>query len=78
MLKFYSNPKDLSWHEAIKVLNHYGFYEIRNSKTGGSRRKFVNQSDDVICLHHPHPSVILKKYQIDLIQLKLIHYEKLF
>ena len=77
--RFYSRPRDFTWLEVIKVLNYYGFEEIKNSKTGGSRRKFVNSNKDVISLHEPHPGNILKGYQIDLIIRQLNDsYEELF
>lgn len=37
-----SNPKDFDWSELIKVLNHFGYELQVSGKTGGSRRKFVN------------------------------------
>jgi hypothetical protein len=36
-------------------------------KTGGSRRKFVNDENNIISLHEPHPQKVLKAYQIDII-----------
>ncbi|WEK18594.1 MAG: type II toxin-antitoxin system HicA family toxin [Candidatus Pedobacter colombiensis] len=79
LARLYSKPKDFTWQEAIRILNHYGFEEIKRGKTGGSRRKFANKYKDVISIHEPHPGNILKSYQIDLIQQQLNqHYEKLF
>ena len=77
LIRFFSRPKDLTWAEAIRVLDHYGFRELKSGKTGGSRRKFVNQKEDVISLHEPHPINILKSYQIDLIIQHLKDYEEL-
>lgn len=58
-----SNPKDFSWDELIKILAHYGYYEIqKKGKTGGSRRKFVNDEQRIISLHKPHPGNIVKTY----------------
>jgi len=72
-------PKDFTWQEAIKILNYYGFEEIKKGKTGGSRRKFANKQKDVISIHEPHPGNILKNYQINLIIQKINQdYEKLF
>lgn len=61
-----SKPADFTWSEAIRVLRYFGYEEIRMGKTSGSRRKFIN-GDDVIILHQPHPSTVLKTYQINLI-----------
>lgn len=74
-----SRPKDFTWQEAIKLFRYYGFEEIRNGKTSGSRRKFTNAYKDVIILHEPHPGNVLKAYQLDFIIQQLNHYyEKLF
>ena len=48
-----------------KVLSGLGFVEIKSKGvTGGSRVKFVNQNGDIINLHKPHPSNIVKRYAI--------------
>lgn len=62
--KLLSNPKDFTWNELVKVLNHFGYYEVSKGKTGGSRRKFVNDEKNVISLHKPHPNQIVKSYVI--------------
>ena len=59
-----SNPKDFTWEELIKVLNAYGYQEKKSSKTGGSRRKFIDQHHLIISLHKPHPGNIVKSYVI--------------
>ena len=70
--KFKSNPKDFTWEELKKVLAHYGFSEIkRKGKTGGSRRKFVDDNQTVISLHEPHPDKIIKSYLIKQIREQL-------
>ena len=62
--KLKSRPKDFSWAELQKVLNHFG-YEERSGK--GSRRKFISETGAIISLHEPHPKKILKQYMIDLV-----------
>ncbi len=57
-------PKDFSWSELVKVLNYLGYIELKKGKTGGSRRKFADPEKNTISLHKPHPSEILKEYQI--------------
>lgn len=57
-------PKDFTWDELIKILDHFGFKEIKTGKTGGSRRKFSDSGKQIISLHKPHPGNILKHYQI--------------
>lgn len=64
--KFLSVPQDLSWEEFSKVLNHFGYYELpRKGKTGGSRRKFINEKKDVIIAHKPHLQNVVKRYIIE-------------
>ena len=63
--KFKSIPNDLTWDELVNILNYLGYFELsKKGKTGGSRRKFVNELKDVINLHKPHPTKIIKKYII--------------
>lgn len=57
-------PKDFSWNELVRVLNYFGYIELKKGKTGGSRRKFADAEKNIISLHKPHPSEILKEYQI--------------
>lgn len=65
LLKFKTVPKNLTWDELVKILNHFYYFEkVKNGKTGGSRRKFVNDKLDIINLHKPHPSNIVKQYVI--------------
>lgn len=70
--KFKSNPTDFTWFELVKILNHLGYFEkTTKGKTGGSRVKFVNEETDIINLHKPHPSNIVKQYVIKQIIEKL-------
>lgn len=59
-----SLPKDFTWDELITILTQYGYSEIKKGKTGGSRRKFIDGSKNIIALHKPHPSNIVKGYAI--------------
>ena len=60
-----SKPKDLTFDEAKKIWNNLGFYENDKGKTYGSKVMFKNNSNQKIALHKPHPSKILKSYQIN-------------
>ena len=62
-----TKPKDFTWDEAVKVMNHYGYSLMAKGKTGGSRRKFVNEAKAIISLHQPHPQKVLKNYQLEII-----------
>lgn len=65
ILKLQSKPTDFTWDELIKVLGHFEFEIYSGGKTGGSRRRFVRQSDKtIINLHEPHPQKILKPYMV--------------
>lgn len=65
--KLKQKPKDFTWDEMIKVLKHVGFEQISQGKTSGSRRKFVNEKNQIISLHEPHPKNVLKSYQLAII-----------
>lgn len=68
IMRLKSKPKDFTYDEAIKVLNNFGFIEYNKGKTSGSRVLFINnQNNKKIELHKPHPSSILKPYQISII-----------
>ena len=60
-----SKPRDFTWDETTSLLTRLGFVEVKTGKTGGSRRRFIGSSNIVITLHKPHPSNILKKYQVE-------------
>lgn len=57
-------PKDLHYDELVTLLKHFGFMEMKKGKTAGSRRKFENKEGVVILIHKPHPTGIMKMYQI--------------
>lgn len=58
-------PKDFTYDELKRILNNLGFYEDNKGKTSGSRVIFKNEYNQKITLHKPHPSKILKGYQIN-------------
>lgn len=59
-----SKPKDFTWKELCRIMNHYGFNEIKTGKTSGSLRKFADSKKNLIILHQPHPGSIMKQYAI--------------
>ena len=59
-----SVPNDFTWDELIKVLTTFGYKEVKGGKTGGSRRRFIDDNKNVITLHKPHPANIVKNYAI--------------
>ena len=55
-------PTDFTWSELTQLMTALGF-ELKT--TGGSGRKFIDPSTGaVMFLHEPHPSRILKAYQV--------------
>lgn len=62
--RFLSIASDFTWDELIKVLASFGYNEINKGKTSGSRRRFVDDKSNIILLHEPHPSNIVKKYAL--------------
>jgi len=70
--RFKARPKDLTYNELRRILKHFGYIESKSGKTSGSSVAFENEeSKDIIRLHKPHPSPIVKLYAIDAIQEKL-------
>ena len=63
-----SKPTDLTWSELVSLMTALGF-EVE--KASGSGRKFIHsQSHATLFIHEPHPSKVLKAYQVrDVLQL---------
>lgn len=64
IVRFLSLPSDFHYDEVVKLLGHFNFTEVKKGKTSGSRVKFVNNEGVIIMLHKPHPSGIMKRYQL--------------
>jgi len=62
--RFLNMPSDFHYDEMVKLLGYFGFKEVKKGKTSGSRVKFENIDGIPIMLHKPHPSGIMKKYQM--------------
>jgi len=74
--KLLSKPKAFTWDELTRVLNGLGYKLVTAGKTGGSRARFVHPSYPPVILHKPHPTKILKRYQLENI-IDLLRQEKL-
>ena len=68
IVRFLSLPVDFHYNEMVKLLGYFGFNEVKKGKTSGSRVKFENNVGVPIILHKPHPSGIMKRYQMKQIQ----------
>ncbi len=62
--RFLAMPSDFHYDEIVKLLGYFDFEEVKKGKTSGSRVKFMNQKGVPIMLHKPHPSGIMKHYQL--------------
>ena len=63
--RFLSRPTNFTYHESIRQLESLGYKEEQGS---GSRVVFSNKRiKHYTKLHKPHPGIVLKRYQIDLI-----------
>jgi len=62
--RFLSMPSDFHYDEMVRLLMYYEFYEVRKGKTSGSRVKFENEEGIPIILHKPHPTGLMKLYQL--------------
>jgi hypothetical protein len=57
-----SKPKDFTWSELRTLMASLG---VQLTKGSGSTRKFINPATDAgFNIHEPHPSNILKRYQV--------------
>jgi hypothetical protein len=57
-----SVPKDFQWSELTALMTAFN-YELK--RTGGSGRKFIHrETRATLFMHEPHPSKILKAYQV--------------
>ena len=61
-----AKPVDFTYDELRKLLGKLGYKESQSGKTSGSRVAFCNETTGhIIRLHKPHPTNILKQYQIE-------------
>jgi hypothetical protein len=72
--RFLSKPKDFTYDELKRLLNGFGYRETKTGKTAGSRVAFINkQTKHIIRVHRPHPSPVVKRYVLDLVEETLRH-----
>ncbi|MEN8158365.1 MAG: type II toxin-antitoxin system HicA family toxin [Bacteroidota bacterium] len=62
--RFLNLPSDFHYDEVVKLLGHFDFTEVKKGKTSGSRVKFMNPEGVPVMLHKPHPTGIMKHYQL--------------
>ena len=64
IVRFLAMPSDFHYDEAVKLLEYFNFKEVKKGKTSGSRVKFMNPEGIPVMLHKPHPSGLMKHYQL--------------
>lgn len=63
LAKLKSCPKDFTFQEVATLLAGFGY--LLNQSGSGSRVRFEHDSHSPVLMHKPHPSPVLKPYQID-------------
>lgn len=58
-----SRPKDFTFQEVTTLLAGFGY--ALNQSGSGSRVRFEHEHCAPMLMHKPHPSPVLKPYQID-------------
>jgi hypothetical protein len=72
LTRFLAKPRDFTFDELATLLRDYGYREMKKGKTSGSRAAFIKEkSKHIIRLHKPHPSKILRRYQLDDVEREL-------
>jgi hypothetical protein len=62
--RFLSMPSDFHYDEMVNLLGYFDFQEIKTGTTSGSRVRFIITKGVPVMLHKPHPTGILKRYQM--------------
>jgi hypothetical protein len=63
--RFKSKPTDFSWGELQSLLAGFGYELAAGGRSGGSRVRFVHPGRPPIIMHKPHPTPVLKRYQLE-------------
>ncbi len=70
--RFLAKPRDFTYDELVTLLQGFGYKEVKVGKTSGSRAAFFNEKrNNIIRLHRPHPSNVLKRYQLNDVEREL-------
>lgn len=63
--RFLALPREFTWQELVTMLESFGYKLSSGGKSGGSRVKFLHDEYPPIILHKPHPTPVLKRYQME-------------
>jgi len=66
--RFLQRPTDFTWDELTALLAGFGYVPAKAGKTGGFRVRFIHKTSEPIILHRPHPTPVLKRYQLEQIE----------
>ncbi len=70
--RFLEKPRDFTYDELATLLQGFGYQKVNVGKTSGSRTAFFNEElKNIIRLHKPHPSNVLKRYQLNDVEREL-------
>lgn len=59
-----TEPTDFTFDEVETLMSCLGYVKDNKGKTSGSRVKFVCPSHKSFLMHRPHPSSIMRPYQV--------------
>jgi len=61
-----NKPVDFGYRELRSLLVKLGYKEEKRGRTSGSRTAFYNsETGHILRMHKPHPTEILKQYQVE-------------
>ena len=63
--RFKSKPYNFTWAELKSMLSGIGYELATGGRTGGSRVRFLHPERPPIIMHKPHPTPVLKRYQVE-------------
>ncbi len=63
--RFLTLPKDFTWNELVAMLAGFGYELSHQGVSSGSRVRFLHPDLPPVILHKPHPTQILKRYQME-------------
>ena len=70
--RFRQHPADFTWDELVRLLRSFDYKIEAKGRTSGSRVRIVRRGYPPINLHRPHPSTIVRRYQLRQIHAFLI------
>lgn len=62
--KFRCLSRNITFSDALILLEHYGYRMSNKGRTSGSRVRFISDGHCDILLHKPHPQKELKRYVV--------------